>query len=298
MTLCAVSWGAAVAQAPIEVAALTFKDVATILNERCVLCHQGDAAPLGLRLDSFAGLMTGSERGPVVTPGEPDESEIIRRLEGSSLPRMPLTGPPFLDDAQIALVRQWIAAGAQEGVQASPEAPVTASDRPTDPGVTFGSVETIFLSRCAVCHTAQGAMGAPPEGLRLDSYENIIAGSDRVVVVPGVPLASELYRRVLGYSMPRMPFGGPFLSDAEIGQIEAWLAAGAQDAAGVAAPLPVGREVRLGGRLTALWALDGMPLEVTAGSRLDDSPGVGDIVEVRGVVTADGGIRVERVRGR
>jgi len=22
---------------------LTFKDVATILNERCVLCHQGDA---------------------------------------------------------------------------------------------------------------------------------------------------------------------------------------------------------------------------------------------------------------
>src|SRR5690606_25749355 len=136
LTLCAVSWGAAVAQAPIEVAALTFKDVATILHERCVLCHQGDVAPLGLRLDSFAGLMTGSERGPVVTPGEPDESEIIRRLEGSSLPRMPLTGPPFLDDAQIALVRQWIAAGAQEGVQASPEAPVTASDRPTDPGVT------------------------------------------------------------------------------------------------------------------------------------------------------------------
>jgi hypothetical protein len=141
-------------------------------------------------------------------------------------------------------------------------------------------------------------MGAPPEGLRLDSYENILAGTDRAVVVPGAPLASEVYRRVLGYSLPRMPFGGPYLDAEEVERIGSWIAGGARDAAGVAAPLPVGREVRLGGTLTGIWELDGLPLQVTPETRIDDSPSIGDVVEVRGVVTAEGGVRVERVRGR
>ncbi len=95
-----------------------------------MLCHRGDAAPLGLRLDGFEGLMAGSERGPVVAPGDPDTSELMRRLEGRSLPRMPLTGPPFLDDAQIALVREWIAAGARNDT-AEPEAAPPAEEAPT-----------------------------------------------------------------------------------------------------------------------------------------------------------------------
>jgi mono/diheme cytochrome c family protein len=313
--------GTVIAQAPVAVTAPTFGDVAVILDERCILCHQGAAAPLGLRLDSFAGIMAGSQRGPVVTPGQPDESELVRRLEGTSLPRMPLTGPPFLDEDQLALVRRWIEAGALDGDstsqavapaqeaqpaqgapqgQPAPQDPVQqpAQEPAPAPGVAFASVESIFLTRCALCHTAQGAMGAPPEGLRLDSYENILAGTDRAVVVPGAPLASEVYRRVLGYSLPRMPFGGPYLDAEEVERIGSWIAGGARDAAGVAAPLPVGREVRLGGTLTGIWELDGLPLQVTPETRIDDSPSIGDVVEVRGVVTAEGGVRVERVRGR
>ena len=86
--------------------------VVRILAERCVMCHQGEAAPLGLRLDSVDALLAGSRNGPVVKPGDPAGSELLRRLRGQSQPRMPLTGPPFLSDAEIASVETWIAAGA------------------------------------------------------------------------------------------------------------------------------------------------------------------------------------------
>lgn len=117
-------------------------------------------------------------------------------------------------------------------------------------------------------------MGAPPEGLRLDSYERVVAGGERVVFVPGQPLASEVFRRVVGHSLPRMPLGGPYLAEEEIERLFRWIEAGAQDAAGQPAPRPVGREIRLGGMLTARWELDGLPPLVTANTRLDDDPGL------------------------
>ncbi|HSG76152.1 MAG TPA: c-type cytochrome domain-containing protein, partial [Burkholderiales bacterium] len=68
--------------------------MARILAERCAMCHQGEAAPLGLRLESIDSLLKGGSKGPVVKPGDPAGSELVRRLRGTSQPRMPLTGPP------------------------------------------------------------------------------------------------------------------------------------------------------------------------------------------------------------
>lgn len=101
----AILQGAALAQP-------SFTEVAPIFEQRCIICHSGAGAPLSLRLDSYDGLMAGSANGPVVVPGAPDASELVMRIRGESLPRMPLTGPPFLDDEQIALIEAWVAAGA------------------------------------------------------------------------------------------------------------------------------------------------------------------------------------------
>jgi hypothetical protein len=50
-----------------------------------------------------------------VIPGNPSGSYLIQKLEGApdivGL-RMPRNGPPYLTDAQIALIRQWIQNGA------------------------------------------------------------------------------------------------------------------------------------------------------------------------------------------
>jgi hypothetical protein len=48
-----------------------------------------------------------------VAPGRPDDSYLVHKIEGRAAvgARMPLGGP-FLDDATIAVIRDWIARGA------------------------------------------------------------------------------------------------------------------------------------------------------------------------------------------
>jgi hypothetical protein len=92
-----------------------------VLTPRCTVCHAGAAAPTGLRLDegSSYGLLVGvasrESSGTLrVAPGRPDDSYLIHKLEGRAAvgARMPLGGP-FLDDATVAVIREWIARGAQ-----------------------------------------------------------------------------------------------------------------------------------------------------------------------------------------
>src|SRR6056297_2399057 len=289
--------------------------VAALFAEHCTLCHGGASPTLGLDLGDLQGALRGSDRGPVVVPGDPEASELVMRLRGTSQPRMPLTGPPYLDDEQIGLVVDWIAAGAsagpdgEAGASAEPAAEPTAEPgaggpddeaetAPPRPG-SFADVETILSSRCVHCHRPEGALGPAPEGLILTSHAAVLGGGDRIAVVPGTPLASELFRRVAGLATPRMPFDGPpWLSDAEIERIRLWIEAGAPGPDGRPADIPVGGRIRLEGTRTGRWAIDGLPLAVTGATRIDDDPDVGDTVEVRAVVEPDGGVRATRVRER
>ncbi len=272
-------------------------DIAPLLASRCLACHSGAQAPLGLRLDSLEQLLRGSQRGPVVHPGDAAGSELLRRLTGSSQPRMPLTGPPFLDDAEIALVERWINAGLPPGDARAAE-PAIPSPRPGE-AVDYRHVEAILLRRCATCHSPSGLMGAAPEGYLLSSYAATLASGERARVVPGNPAASELVRRIRGQARPRMPYDGPpYLTDAEVDLIVAWIEQGARDAAGRPAPLPAGAKLRLHGRLDEAGKLDGLPLLIDARSRLDDAPRPGAYVQVRGRLDAGGRVRVERLRLR
>ena len=164
----------------------TYADLAPILAQRCVICHSGDAAPLGLRLDNFESMLKGSTRGPVVKAGDPSGSELIRRLRGISQPRMPMTGPPFLSDTEIALFERWVTAGLPKGgvaQDAPPSKPITL--RPaTGKAITYLHVAPILATRCAKCHAEKGLMGAAPEGYRLTSYDPTLSTADRVRVVP------------------------------------------------------------------------------------------------------------------
>ena len=279
----------------------TYADVAPILAQRCVMCHSGETPPAGLRLDSFEAVLKGSARGPVVKAGAPAESELMRRILGTSQPRMPMTGPPFLSDSEIATFERWIGSGLRKGesVAAAPPAP-KAPQRPK-PGetVTYLHVAPIFAAKCAKCHTDNGLMGPPPEGLRLTSLESTLAASERARVVPGNPDASELVRRIRGQARPRMPLDGPpYLDREEIRLIEDWIAQGARSAGGEPATVPAGARVRLHGTLGAGQRLDGLPLVVGSRTRIDDNPRVGDYVQVRGRLDPQGKVVVERLRRR
>jgi mono/diheme cytochrome c family protein len=89
-------------------------DIARIFDDRCVNCHSQDAAAAALRLDTYEGAITGSANGVVLVPGNAAASELIRRLLGTSLPRMPFLSKA-LPAGEIALIERWIAADMPEG---------------------------------------------------------------------------------------------------------------------------------------------------------------------------------------
>jgi len=88
-------------------------DASVVFVRRCNMCHSEFGASRGLRLDSYAAALAGSQRGAVLVPGDPDASELMLRLRGEILPRMPFLGPPLPQD-EIDVIERWIAAGLPE----------------------------------------------------------------------------------------------------------------------------------------------------------------------------------------
>lgn len=106
----------------------------------CTACHAGATAPRGLRLDadnSYA-LLVGVASVEVpglqrVRPGDPNSSYLIQKLTGAAAvgQRMPLGGP-YLPQATIDVIKQWIADGAQRPFTVnSPEKSLLSTSRDT-----------------------------------------------------------------------------------------------------------------------------------------------------------------------
>lgn len=88
--------------------------VQPVLIEDCQSCHNADKQKGGLLLTGYEELINGGESGSAVTPGEPDKSELYRRI---TLPEdheefMPAEGREGLDEDQLALIKWWIEQGA------------------------------------------------------------------------------------------------------------------------------------------------------------------------------------------
>jgi hypothetical protein len=121
--------------------------IAPILREHCLLCHSAEKHRGGLRLNSYTALMHGGKDGLVIVPGDPQASELHRRV---SLPvgakdAMPAEGKPHLSAAEIRIIDLWIAAGASASLPrdaiagaapaAEPELPSAPDYRPQLPQI-------------------------------------------------------------------------------------------------------------------------------------------------------------------
>jgi hypothetical protein len=81
----------------------TYEILQPFFTQSCGGCH-GPVPSKGLRLTDYDSLMAGSESGPVVVPGEPEQSQMIETLAEGHFTR-PTTH-------QLDLLEQWIANGA------------------------------------------------------------------------------------------------------------------------------------------------------------------------------------------
>ena len=61
-----------------------------ILAARCYTCHGPNLQQNGLRLDSLASILKGSDNGRVVVPGDSGKSPLVRRLLALDRPRCPM----------------------------------------------------------------------------------------------------------------------------------------------------------------------------------------------------------------
>jgi len=96
---------------------LIYKDVVgRILDDKCVSCHNPNKKKGELLMTSLDGLLKGGEVGNTIIPGNPEESEIIRRLH---LPledeeHMPPDGKRPMDETEIQILERWIALGVSD----------------------------------------------------------------------------------------------------------------------------------------------------------------------------------------
>lgn len=99
---------------PARVLASFTGHVAPFLEARCVSCHGERKKKGGLRLDTPELILKGGRGGDALLAGDPDESELLIRmlLPLDDEDRMPPEHKAQPTDAEIALVRAWIAAGA------------------------------------------------------------------------------------------------------------------------------------------------------------------------------------------
>ena len=96
--------------------ALFEQTVRPILEQRCFKCHSAQAEKLqgGLHLDSRPGWQQGGDSGPVIVPGKPDESLLVRALRYSDDESTQMPPEGKLPEREIALLTEWVQRGAPD----------------------------------------------------------------------------------------------------------------------------------------------------------------------------------------
>ena len=106
--LCTVCFRADAAPKP-----ATYAEVHAIFAQNCLACHDSKEAEGDLVLETPESILAGGQSGPAIVRGSAATSLLVKQIERREKPFMP---PPKkaekLSDAQIAIIRSWIDAGA------------------------------------------------------------------------------------------------------------------------------------------------------------------------------------------
>ncbi len=84
-------------------------EVMPLFEKYCWECHSEENTELGLRLDTYEGVMAGSDYGTVVEPGDPDGSLLVDMIASGDMPE---DGDPVPAE-ELEVIKAWIAEGAE-----------------------------------------------------------------------------------------------------------------------------------------------------------------------------------------
>ncbi len=86
------------------------RDVAPLLDKKCLKCHAGVRQYGGLDLRSLETILRGGDRGAAIVPGRTAESRILQFIQPNSDPHMPPDPKRQLTPEEIGVLKSWIAA--------------------------------------------------------------------------------------------------------------------------------------------------------------------------------------------
>jgi mono/diheme cytochrome c family protein len=162
-------------------------DVLPLLQANCLRCHGEKAKKADLDLRTRSGILKGSESGPVVRPGKPQESPLYEMVHGG---RMPPGKTNKLGPAEVETIRRWIVTGAHFTSDSAGE---------SGPAITQHDVLPILLRRCTVCHGPR----RQEAGLDLRSRAAMLrGGKSGPAIVPGKQEESLLLKKIRSGEMP------------------------------------------------------------------------------------------------
>lgn len=90
------------------------KDVAPILVQNCIACHNPKKSESKYTMTTFAQLAKGGAmgKGVTLTPGDPDASYFVELCRPDGEPRMPFKQDP-LPGEKLAIIERWVKEGAK-----------------------------------------------------------------------------------------------------------------------------------------------------------------------------------------
>ena len=91
------------------------RDVAPILVENCIACHNPRKSESKYVMTTFAQLAKGGQQGEGITlePGKPDESHLVELIRPDGQPRMPYKQDPLPPGRRSRSIERWVAEGAK-----------------------------------------------------------------------------------------------------------------------------------------------------------------------------------------
>jgi hypothetical protein len=150
------------------------RDVAPLLERRCLSCHNDRDRRGGLSLRSEKTTRKGGDSGEVIVPGKPESSyllELVIPSQGTA--EMPKDESP-LEPKEVAIIREWIAGGAPWPADVLLTPPtswsLTRLQRPAVPQVNEATSEFTVRNPIdrfvAARHQAANIQPAPPANRR------------------------------------------------------------------------------------------------------------------------------------
>jgi YVTN family beta-propeller protein len=148
-------------------------------------CHDAGAAASGLRLDSHANVMAGSEFGEAVIPFSPDRSLMMELLESGA--EADPDHSTLLETDDLATLRTWVTEGCRDDDGEAAFADVTDKVYVTDQGadlISVVSVDDLVVMRLIGVEPFGGSLEAFPH------FGSMAAGNDvwiaTLLKAPGV----------------------------------------------------------------------------------------------------------------